>query len=120
MKMNYFVVGTNDMDAAVRFYNALFETTEFKQSFANERMTFWQGSDSDSAFAVALPFDEQPATHGNGTMLGFNVGSAEQVSALHQKAIALGGRCEGEPRQRGPRYSAYVRDLDNNKLVFGN
>ena len=37
----------------------------------------------------------------------------------YKKAIELGGTCEGEPNQRGPRYSAYVRDLDKNKLVFG-
>ena len=118
MKMGYFVLGTNNFDASVAFYDALLDGSEMQRVLTNERMAFWQGEDKDSAFAVAIPFDEAPATHGNGTMLGFGVGSAEEVSRLYKKAIALGGTCEGEPDQRGPRFSAYVRDLDKNKLSF--
>ena len=35
------------------------------------------------------------------------------------KVLELGGTSEGEVMQRGPYYSAYVRDLDGNKLCFG-
>ena len=118
MKMSYFVVGTNNREAATKFYDSLFEQTELKQTFATERMTYWQGEDKGSAFAVAIPFNKEPATNGNGTMLGFNVGSIDEVKRLHKKAIELGGTCEGEPNQRGPYFSAYVRDLDKNKLCF--
>lgn len=118
MKMNYFVVGSNDLEAATSFYDQLFQGTEFKQILSTERMTFWQGEDEDSAFAVAIPFNEEAANNGNGTMLGFGVASIEEVKRLYQKAIELGGTCEGGPDQRGPRYSAYVRDLDRNKLAF--
>ena len=79
-------------------------------------MTFWQFD--DFAFAVALPFDGEAATNGNGTMIGFDVGSIEEVKRLYKKAIELGGICEGEPSQKGPRFSGYVRDLDKNKLCF--
>lgn len=116
MKMNYFVVGTNNMEAATRFYDALFEQAAFEKIAPSERMTYWLGE--DFAFAVAIPFDEKPATNGNGTMVGFSTGSAEEVKRLHKRAIELGGTCEGEPKQRGPRYSAYVRDLDKNKVCF--
>lgn len=116
MKLNYFVVGTNDRDAAVRFYDALFGETGPKQTLANERMTYWQ--DESFAFAVAKPFDGQSATHGNGTMFGFGVESQDEVKRLHHKVIELGGVCDGEPGQRGPVFSAYARDLDNNKISF--
>ena len=116
MKLDYCVLGTNNMEASVEFYDSLFEQTELKQVLSTDRMTFWQGE--GFAFAIAIPFDEKPATNGNGTMIGLNVGSAEEVNRLHAKAIALGGSCEGEPGQRGPKFSAYVRDLDNNKIVF--
>lgn len=119
MKMNYFVFGTNDMAAAVRFYEALFEQTGMRQTYATERMTFWQGEDMDGAFALALPFDQNTATNGNGTMLGFSLDSEDEVTRLYNKAIEFGGRCEGKPGQRGPRFAAYVRDLDNNKIAFG-
>ena len=118
MKMSYTVLGTNNMEAAVQFYNSLFEQTEPYQVLEMPRMTFWQFE--TFAFAVAIPFDEKEATNGNGTMIGFNAESSEEVTRLHQKAIALGGTCEGEPTQKGPRFSGYVRDLDNNKLCFFN
>lgn len=118
MKMNYFVLGTNNMDAAVEFYDALFDQSELCRTHSNERMTFWQGEDKDSAFALAIPFNQEAATNGNGTMVGFSVGSAEEVKRIYHKALALGGSCEGEPRQRGPRFSCYIRDLDNNKVAF--
>lgn len=118
MKMNYFVLGTNNLQAAIKFYDALFEKTEYQQTFSTDRMTFWQGEDKDSAFAVATPFNEEHATNGNGTMVGFSVDSSDEVIRLYHKAIDLGGSCEGKPAQRGPRFSAYVRDLDNNKMVF--
>ena len=116
MKMNYFVVGTNDMNASTTFYDALFEQSGLNRLAASDRMTYWLGE--DFAFATAIPFDGQPASNGNGTMVGFNVGSIEEVRRLHKLAIDLGGRCEGAPGQRGPRYSAYARDLDGNKLCF--
>jgi len=114
--MNYFVVGTNRMEAATKFYDSLFEGMGLEKVAPSERMTYWLGD--DFAFSVAIPFDEKPATNGNGTMLGFNVGSSEEVKRVYNKVLKLGGACEGEPGQRGPRYSAYVRDLDNNKLCI--
>lgn len=118
MKMNYIVLGTNDLDASICFYDSLFEETELKRVLVNDRMAFWQGNDEDSAFAVAIPFDQKPANNGNGTMFGFGVASVEEVIRLHNKAIELGGTCEGMPHQRGTRFSAYVRDLDKNKIAF--
>lgn len=116
MKMNYFVVGTNDMDAAKTFYTALFAQSGLQCMSPSERMTYWLGE--DFAFAAALPFDANPATVGNGMMVGFCVGPKEEVIRLHGLALELGGRCEGAPDQRGPRFSAYVRDLDGNKLCL--
>ncbi|RJE77268.1 glyoxalase [Pseudoalteromonas citrea] len=118
MKMNYCVFGTNDMNAAIKFYNALFEKTAYNHVLTTDRMAFWQGDDEESAFAVAVPFNTEEATNGNGTMVGFSVGSNEEVIRMHKTAIDLGGMCEGRPEQRGPRFSAYVRDLDNNKIAF--
>lgn len=116
MQMNYFVVGTNDMAAATHFYDQLFEKSGVERVSPTDRMTYWLGP--DFAFAAAIPFDENPATNGNGTMVGFSVGSSEEVERLHALAIELGGKSEGAPSQRGPRYSAYVRDLDSNKICF--
>ena len=104
------------MEESTKFYDSLFEQTELNKVLSSERMTFWQCE--DFAFAIAKTFNGEPASNGNGTMIGLNVGSTDEVKKLHSKAIKLGGTCEGEPGQRGPKYSAYARDLDKNKIVF--
>lgn len=116
MKLNYAVLGTKNLQRASCFYDALFADAEIEKISPCERMTYWLGQ--GFAFALAIPFDGQEATHGNGSMLGFCVGGPADVTAFYQKALTLGGTCEGSPSQRGPKFSAYVRDLDNNKLCF--
>ena len=116
MKMNYFVVGTNDMRASKAFYDRLFVGAGLQTMQPSDRMTYWLGE--GFAFAIATPLDEAPATNGNGTMVGFSVGAKEDVERMHDLALELGGTCEGAPGQRGPKFSAYVRDLDGNKLCL--
>lgn len=77
MKMTYFVLGTNDMPRAIAFYDAFFEDSGMKKIYSEGRMTLWKGD--DFMFAVAEPYDGQPATQGNGTMVGFELGSAAEV-----------------------------------------
>jgi predicted lactoylglutathione lyase len=68
-------------------------------------------------FVVCTPFDEQPASVGNGMMVALKAGSPEQVDQIHALALAHGGADEGAPGPRGPGfYGAYFRDLDGNKL----
>ena len=116
MIANYIVLGTNNLEKSIEFYDTLFEGMEITQVASTDRMTFWQGA--GFALAVAIPFDEKPATSGNGTMIGFGVDGREEVVRLHRKVLKLGGVCEGTPESRGPRFSAYARDLDGNKLCF--
>ncbi len=116
MKLNYFVFGTSDMPRGVAFYDALFAGTDINKLHEEGRMTLW--SDGNFMFALAEPFDQQPASVGNGTMAGFNVNSAAEVDRLHGLALQLGGVDEGQPGVRSGRYAAYVRDLDGNKLCF--
>jgi catechol 2,3-dioxygenase-like lactoylglutathione lyase family enzyme len=74
-----------------------------------------------AAFIVTPPIDGQPATHGNGSTIGFNFDSPEQVDAWHRRGLDAGGTaCEDPPGYRegafGKLYLAYVRDPDGNKL----
>lgn len=116
MKMNYFVFGTNNMQLAVKFYDALFQNIDITKLNDEGRMTLWAGS--DFMFALAEPFDGETATAGNGTMVGFNLGSSEEVVRLYKKALTIGGIDEGKPAVRSGRFSAYVRDLDKNKICL--
>jgi predicted lactoylglutathione lyase len=65
-----------------------------------------------------MPFDGQPATRGNGTMVAIAAGSREMVDRMHKLALELGGRDEGAAGPRGEGfYAGYFRDLDGNKLA---
>ncbi|WP_242487905.1 VOC family protein [Pseudomonas sp. TH31] len=71
-------------------------------------------------FVIGTPFDEHPATPGNGQMIALLAPSREIVSRCHALALANGGSCEGPPGLRPhyhpDYYGAYVRDPDGNKL----
>ena len=118
--LNYATVGTNDPARAAAFYEALLGEFGWQtiMTSPNGGRTFAHAS--GSMLGVVPPRDGGPATVGNGTMLGFAVGSIEAVSAFHAKAMALGGTDEGAPGNRGndetPYYFGYLRDLDGNKL----
>ena len=116
MKMNYFVLGTNNMQSAVQFYDELFEDCGMNKLHAEGRMTLWGGD--GFMFALAEPFDGEEATVGNGTMVGFNLGSSAEVERLYNKVLTIGGVDEGSPEIRSGRFSAYVRDLDKNKICL--
>jgi len=116
MKMNYFVFGTNDLQRAIAFYDAIFEGSGVSKIHSEGRMTIWAGD--GFMFGVAEPYNGEAATFGNGTMLGLNLGSPAEIERLYRKVLELGGTDEGEPRVRMGRFSAYVRDLDKNKICF--
>ena len=116
MKMNYFVFGTNNLSAAIHFYDALFAGSAISKIHSEGRMTIWAGD--DFMFGIAEPVNGEAATNGNGTMLGLNLGSAAEVERLYRKVLELGGTDEGEPGIRSGRFAAYARDLDRNKLCF--
>lgn len=116
----YASVGSNQLDKAMAFYGDLLGSIGWRKLFDNEKGGCFYGDAAGSIFAVVGPYDERPATVGNGTMIGFGLSSNEEVAAFHGKALALGGTSEGEPGFRGPEavgaYFAYFRDLDGNKL----
>jgi len=118
--IGYTTIGTNDMDRAVAFYDALLAEIGAKQLFGMDRIKFYGTSTNAAMLAICIPYDQQPQACGNGWMIAIPGGSKEGVDKLYAKAIELGASDEGEPGDRIPNvfYGAYVRDLDGNKLCF--
>lgn len=119
--IGYALVGTNDYDAARGFYDDLFGTIGVGRLMEFPNSTAWGAAWDKPALGVTRPFDGQPATAGNGTMIAVVVDERAKVDALHAKAMELGGQDEGAPGLRGDEgpqafYAAYFRDLDGNKL----
>jgi catechol 2,3-dioxygenase-like lactoylglutathione lyase family enzyme len=114
--IGYVTVGTNDLPRAVAFYERLLAPLGVKRTWDSERGVAW-GRDGQPSLGVMKPFDGQPATRGNGTMVALAAGSREQVDQIHKLAMTLGAADEGAPGPRGEGfYAAYFRDLDGNKL----
>lgn len=114
--VGYVTLGTDDLDRAIAFYDALLTGIGGKQVVNDGRMVVWAGGPG-GMLAVCKPHDGNAAGVGNGTMVALAAGSKEGVHALYDKAIALGASDEGGPGPRsGSFYGGYFRDLDGNKL----
>ena len=115
----YITLGTNDPKRARPFYDAVMAPLGLVLR-ANEESEIGYGLPGDSRiqFWITKPYDERPATVGNGSMPAFDAPTRAAVDAFYQAALAQGGSDEGAPGLRySPNfYSCYVRDPDGNKL----
>lgn len=119
------MVGTRHLAKARAFYVPLFEQMGLAVCYEDEQVVSWGNKDDDTVprFFVCYPFDGEPASVGNGTMVAFRVHRGADVDQLHAMAIEAGATDEGSPGFRlesyGDRfYVGYLRDLDGNKLAF--
>jgi predicted lactoylglutathione lyase len=119
--IGYLTLGTNDLERAGSFYDELLGELGAERVMTDVRMLGWSTGRDAPVFAVITPFDEEPATVGNGTMIAINVETPENVERLYNKAMEMGCQDEGHPHDRGSSmgfYGGYFRDPDGNKLVF--
>jgi catechol 2,3-dioxygenase-like lactoylglutathione lyase family enzyme len=127
--LTYVYFGTNDLARAIRFYEATLTPLGMKRCVTNDaewdRISagcgiYEDGGVRELAFWIGTPFNEQPATHGNGSMVAFSARTWQAVDEFHAAALRHGGVSEGAPGLRlhyAPDfYAAYVRDPDGNKL----
>jgi len=115
--IGYITVGTNNLEKAAAFYDALFAEIGAKRFMEMDSFIAWSNDPALPGFAVSKPFDQNPATVGNGVMIALTMKSPEQVESFYKKAIELGGTDEGAPGARSENfYAGYFRDLDGNKL----
>lgn len=116
---SHIMIGTNDLDKAKAFYDAVLGVVGVPAGVVDRHRVFWRTS--TGVFSVTVPINGQPATVGNGSTIGFACQSAEQVDAWHDAGVGHGGTsCEDPPGVRegaaGKLYLAYLRDPDGNKI----
>lgn len=120
--LGYITIGSNDLQRARAFYSELVAVIGGKKLMDfGEDFTMYGVEFGVPGIAIVKPYDGEAAVAGNGNMAAIVVNDRALVDALHAKALALGGSCEGPPGLRGDEgpqafYGAYFRDLDGNKL----
>lgn len=117
---SHIMVGTNDVEASKKFYDATLAALGVEPGTADPKgRIFWRTD--KGMFGVTKPINGEAATVGNGSTIGFVAASPEAADAWHAAGAANGGTpCEDPPGVRGMGpvkfYLAYLRDPDGNKL----
>lgn len=123
---SHIVLGTNDLGAAISFYDRVMATLGFARHDTGDTYAgYGKAADIGSGqncLWINMPLDGKPATSGNGTNIALLAEDRQSVNAFHAAAIEQGAQDEGAPGLRGevhPHfYAAYCRDPDGHKLVI--
>lgn len=123
----YVTVGADDIMKAERFYSAFLPALGYRLETYHGDLSYVLPAGPGHPpvqpdFYVKVPFNGEPASAGNGTMVAFQASSQQQVRDLHRAALAAGGADEGQPGFRasyGPHfYVGYLRDPHGNKIAL--
>ncbi|MFU7526893.1 VOC family protein [Qipengyuania sp. ASV99] len=116
--IGYVTLGTNDLPRAAAFYDEIAKHFGVGRMMDFDSFVAWGEMGGPAGVAATKPFDGNPASVGNGTMVALQVDSPEKVQAVYDTALAHGGSDEGAPGPRGDDgfYAGYFRDPDGNKL----
>ena len=117
--IGYVTLGANNLAKAAQFYDPIAKELGYGRMMEFDTFIAWGDMESEQAgLALTKPFDGEPASVGNGTMVALSAKDPAQVERLHAMAIDMGAQDEGAPGNRGDDgfYAGYFRDPDGNKL----
>jgi len=117
---SHIMVGANSIDESKQFYDAVLGALGYDPGFIDDKGRVFYMAPT-GIFSISVPIDGQPASHGNGSTIGFAVEGPEAANAWHEAGLANGGTtCEDPPGVRegaaGKMYLAYLRDPAGNKI----
>ena len=119
--IGYVMVGTNNLDQSIIFYDELLEILDLERTEKDDVCAGYsqKGGNGKVEFYVTKPVNKEKATIGNGSQISFLTNSRSIVDKFHEIGLKLGGTSEGSggerPEGSGVYYS-YIRDLDGNKI----
>lgn len=119
MSIGYVTIGTDDVAAALPFFDQVLGAIGYERSEPFEGWAFYGPKGGTPCLGVCRPYDGGKARGGNGIMVALKAASQDEVRAAHAAALAAGGTDEGGPGFRPPDgtefYGAYFRDPVGNK-----
>ena len=99
--LGYVTVGTNDLERAATFYDAIAKEMGVGRMMEFPTFIAWGEMGGAPGLAATKPFDGEAATVGNGMMVALEAKDTAQVHRLHEIALENGGSDEGAPGPRG-------------------
>lgn len=115
----YITLGSNDLERAAPFYDAVMGALGYVRLTTRTDELGYGLPGGPCQLWVDTPFDQHPATVGNGSMPALTAPTRAAVEAFHAAGLKHGGTDEGAPGLRpygADFYACYLRDPDGNKL----
>ena len=116
----YITLGTSDLSKARTFYDAALLPLGYILSGSDpDEIGYSVPGDSRIRIWVTHPYNQEPASFGNGSMVALEAPSRAGVDAFYAAGLSAGGTDEGPPGLRPYSenfYAAYLRDPDGNKI----
>ncbi len=121
--ISHITIGHNNLSQATQFYTAVLgvlDIVNIPQEGDETSCGFGYLGMALPIIYVQKPFDNRPATWGNGTHVALHAKTRKQVELFYAEALKNGGTDEGAPGLRkhysNHYFAAYVRDPFGNKL----
>jgi len=116
---SHIMVGANDVQQAKVFYDAVLGALGHEPGVIDDKGRCFYRTKT-GIFSISKPINGEPASHGNGSTVGFAAASPAAADAWHAAGLAHGGStCEDPPGVRDGAtklYLAYLRDPSGNKI----
>lgn len=117
---SHIMIGADDMEKAKAFYDAILGELGHKPGVIDDKGRCFYFT-KEGIFSITKPINGEPASHGNGSTIGFAAADTDAADRWHAAGLANGGTtCEDPPGVRegakADLYLAYLRDPSGNKI----
>ena len=116
---SHIMVGANDVQQSKVFYDAVLGALGHDPGVIDDKGRCFYYTKT-GIFSISKPINGEPASHGNGSTVGFAAADPAAADAWHAAGLKHGGTtCEDPPGVRDGAtklYLAYLRDPSGNKI----
>ena len=117
--IDHITLRVKNISKSKTFYDSLLQTIGYKILLGKDEDPFrGYGTKQDPEFEIVQADKMHPSN--SNVHIAFRVLNKETIKLFHQKALELGGKCNGEP---GPRpvygktyYASFILDPDGNNI----